>query len=86
MSMIMLTQSLKIPAEEIRTLEILEKKKEFPINLILMIEEMELVEEIKEHPKEELEKETGEHIKMKEKNSLKEMKKTKKSKNLKKLS
>lgn len=86
MLMIMLTLSLKIPVEEIKTLEILEKKKEFPKNLILMIEEMELVEEIKEHPKEELEKETGEHIKMKEKNSLKEKKKTKKSKNLKKLS
>lgn len=84
MLMIMLTLSLKIPAEVIKTLEILEKKKEFPKNLILMIEEMELVEEIKEHLKEELEKETGEHIKMKVKNYLKEKKKTKKSKKLKK--
>jgi hypothetical protein len=80
----MLTLSLKILAEEIKTLEIPEKKKEFQEKLILMIEEMELVEDIKELPKEEPEKETGEHIKMKEKTLLK-MKKTKKSKKLKKL-
>lgn len=85
MLMIMSTLSLKILVEEIKTIEMPENLKEFPVNLILMIEKMELVEEIKDLVKEELEKLTGEHIKMKEKNLQKVKIKKLKNKNLKKL-
>lgn len=67
MLMIMLIHSLKILAEETKTPEMPENLKEFPANLIQMIEKTELVEEIKDLVKEELEKLAGEHIKMKEK-------------------
>lgn len=72
----MLILSLKILKEEIKIPKMPKNLKEYQLNPTLLIEDQELVEE-KNWVKEELVKETGEHIKMKIKKSLTKKKKLK---------